>query len=106
MDVGAGSGIVSIAAKIAGAKHVIASDIDAISQPAIKLNSELNNQEIEVIGDFLEYKGHVDIILLSDLLYNEQNLFLLDLFLKKAKEVVIADSIISRHKKFEHKSFI
>jgi len=43
MDVGAGSGIVSIAAKIAGAKHVIASDIDAISQPAIKLNSELNN---------------------------------------------------------------
>ena len=37
---------------MAGAKHVIASDIDEIAQKAIQLNADLNNIDIEIIGDF------------------------------------------------------
>ena len=39
MDVGSGSGVVAIAAALAGAKQVIACDIDPVSRQAIALNA-------------------------------------------------------------------
>ena len=75
LDFGAGSGIVSIAAKIAGAKHVIACDIDIMALKAMSLNAHLNNVNIEIIGDFFKHKKEkIDLILLSDVLYNEENI--------------------------------
>ena len=43
LDLGAGSGIVAIAAAMAGAGHVIAAEIDSHGLAAIALNAALNN---------------------------------------------------------------
>lgn len=98
LDVGAGSGVVAIAAKMAGAKQVIASDIDPIAQTAIALNAELNHVELEVIGDFNQYQGAVDLITIADVLYDRENLPLVDALLNKSA-VWLADS---RVKNFQH----
>src|SRR5690554_8116275 len=42
LDVGSGSGVVAIAAAMAGAKQVIACDSDPIAQRAIAINAQLN----------------------------------------------------------------
>lgn len=101
LDVGSGSGVVAIAAKKAGAKKVIASDIDPLAQVAIALNAELNQQDITVIGDFNDYQGSVDLITVADVLYDKNNLPLLELLIKKAP-ILLADS---RVKNFSHPRF-
>ena len=59
LDFGSGSGVVAIAATLAGAKHVIASDIDPMSQKAIELNACLNacEHQIQILGDYREAIG-------------------------------------------------
>jgi predicted nicotinamide N-methyase len=47
LDFAAGSGLVAIAAKMAGAASVLATDIDAVALAAIELNAEINKVEIE-----------------------------------------------------------
>jgi predicted nicotinamide N-methyase len=53
LDLGAGSGIVGIAAAKAGAREVIAAEIDRYALAALGLNSALNGVEITAIGDDL-----------------------------------------------------
>ena len=53
LELGAGSGIVGIAAAKAGAREVIAAEIDRYALAALGLNSELNGVEITAIGDDL-----------------------------------------------------
>ena len=53
LDLGAGSGIVGVAAAKAGAREVIAAEIDRYALAALGLNSELNGVEITAIGDDL-----------------------------------------------------
>src|SRR3954465_12137302 len=48
LDIGAGSGLVAIAASKAGAASVIAADIDAFSAAAIRLNATANGCAITV----------------------------------------------------------
>jgi predicted nicotinamide N-methyase len=50
LDIGAGSGLVSIAAKRAGAARVTAAEIDAFAIAAIRLNAALNEVAIEPLG--------------------------------------------------------
>ena len=68
LDFGSGSGIAAIAAVMAGAKKVYASDIDPLALDAIRLNAALNAVVIEVIpaGDWPE----VDLLIASDVLYD------------------------------------
>lgn len=101
MDVGCGSGVVAIAAALAGAAEVIASDLDPDALLATQANAELNGVRLELCGDF-ESTADVDVLLAADLLYDDQNLFLLDRFRHKASDVLIAES---RQRRWQHKAF-
>ena len=92
MDFGAGSGIVAIAAIMAGAKHVIACDIDPDALLSCQENARLNNVEFELHGDLFEFDQEIDLLIAADVLYDKENLPLLDVFLQKAPEVLVADS--------------
>ena len=107
LDFGSGSGVVAIAAALAGAKKVIASDVDPMSQKAITLNANLNNcvASVDVIGDFNQVKGmdcDIDIITVADVLYDEDNRPIIDALLPLAPALCLADSRVSN---FEHASF-
>ena len=70
LDFGAGSGLVSIAAKMAAAARVTAADIDPFAIAAMRLNAELNQVAIEteasdIIGDDRGW----DVILIGDMCY-------------------------------------
>jgi len=74
LDLAAGSGLVAIAAALAGAAPVIAADIDAFTESAIALNAAANDVYIEVITqDLLDQpippEPRYDVILVGDLFY-------------------------------------
>jgi predicted nicotinamide N-methyase len=50
LDFGAGSGLGAIAAAKAGARRVIAAEIDAFARAAIALNAEANRVAVEIAG--------------------------------------------------------
>lgn len=101
LDFGAGSGVVAIAAKMAGAKRVICCDIDQVSLAACRENAKLNDVELEYLDDL--YKAEqVDVLLAADVLYDQSNRFFLDEFLKLTSTVWVADS---RVKNFSHSRY-
>ncbi|MGY1741835.1 MULTISPECIES: class I SAM-dependent methyltransferase [unclassified Blastococcus] len=72
LDLGAGSGLVAIAATLAGAAGVLASDVDPFSRTAVGVNAGLNGvRGISALGDVL---GHpvppVDVVLAGDVCYD------------------------------------
>lgn len=74
LDFATGSGIVAIAAKLAGAQNVVASDIDPFCEASVELNSKLNNVELcfaldDLIGNEIP---HADIILAGDVFYDRE----------------------------------
>ncbi len=74
LDLAAGSGLVAIAAAMAGAAPVIAADIDAFTEPAIALNAAANGVYVEIITqDLLDgaapFGARYDVILVGDLFY-------------------------------------
>ena len=71
VDLGAGSGIVGIAAAKAGASAVIAAEIDRYALIALKLNAEANKVAIRVVGDDLigGLPPPVDLVAVGDLFY-------------------------------------
>jgi predicted nicotinamide N-methyase len=99
VDFGCGSGVVAIAAKKAGAEEVVACDIDPLAQLAAQENAQLNNVELIISDDFDHIQGHIDIIIVADVLYDRENLPWLDRFNKRADEVLVADS---RVKNFDY----
>ncbi len=92
MDFGAGSGVVAIAAIMAGAKQVIACDIDPDALLSCIENAKLNQVEFELHGDLFEFDQEIDLLIAADVLYDKANLPLLEIFLQKAPEVLVADS--------------
>lgn len=72
MDLGAGSGLVAIAARLAGAARVVAVDVDPVALVATRLNASLNGVEIEADPrDRLDDPGAgVDVVLVGDLFYD------------------------------------
>jgi predicted nicotinamide N-methyase len=72
LDFGAGSGLVAIAAVMAGAKRVVAAEIDAFAVEAIRLNAGLNGIAIEVeIADVIGQPGAWDTVLCGDMCYEK-----------------------------------
>ena len=73
LDLGSGSGLVAIAAGLAGAAAVTGSDIDPFAEAAIGLNARTNGVRVEVIGrDLLdEDPPDVDVILAGDTWYEQ-----------------------------------
>lgn len=72
LDLGAGSGLVSVAAAMAGAARVVASEIDPFGLAAIPENAALNGVAgIEPVGDLLgEGPPAVDVVLAGDVCYD------------------------------------
>lgn len=92
MDFGAGSGVVAIACVMAGAKEVIACDIDPDALLSCQANGQLNNTEYRLHGDVFEFDESLDLLIAADVLYDKANLPLLEIFRQKANEVLVADS--------------
>ncbi len=72
LDLGAGSGIVGIAAAMAGAREVVAADIDPRAMAAIRLNAAANGVSIVPLhGDLLDgAPPPADLVLAGDLFYD------------------------------------
>ena len=74
LDLGTGSGLTAIAAKKAGARDVIAADIDHLALAAVLLNAAANNVVVEITDEDLLAKPPVpiDLVLVGDLFYERQ----------------------------------
>jgi predicted nicotinamide N-methyase len=72
LDLGSGSGLVAVAAGLAGAATVVASEIDPFGRTAIALNAQLNGlPPVEIVGDVLD-DGPPDaaVVLAGDVCYD------------------------------------
>lgn len=128
IDFGCGSGVAGIAAAKAGAK-VVACDIDPDALAATKVNAELNGMAVingderlssrpdSVLWDVIAEQewqntlvlcsdmnrvGFADCLLAADVLYDPQNLPLLDDFCAWSTSVLVADS---RVRSFSHSKY-
>ncbi|MGU3538466.1 class I SAM-dependent methyltransferase [Methylobacterium sp. A54F] len=72
LDFAAGSGLVGIAAALAGAAHVTASDLDPFAIPAIGLNAAANGVADRVTAageDLIGTAPEADLVLAADIFY-------------------------------------
>jgi len=92
LDFGAGSGVAAIAAAKAGAAEVVACDLDPLALAACRANAALNGVELRYLQDFFGEADRFDLILVADVLYDRANLPLLDQFLSRGREALVADS--------------
>ncbi|MBI6854846.1 methyltransferase [Pseudomonas cichorii] len=102
LDFGAGSGVAGIAAVKAGAAEVVACDLDPLALAACKANAELNDVQLGYSADFFAEADRFDLILVADVLYDRANLPLLDQFLSRGREALVADS---RVRDFRHDAY-
>lgn len=94
MDFGAGSGVVAVACMLAGAREVIACDIDPDALLACSANARLNQVEFRLHEDLFAFTEPLDLLIAADVLYDRANLPLLQTFCQKANDVIVADSRI------------
>ena len=99
LDFGAGSGVAGIAAVKAGALEVVACDLDPLAIAACRANAALNGVELGYSTDFFAEADRFDLVLVADVLYDRDNLPLLDHFLSRGREALVADS---RVRDFRH----
>ena len=92
VDLGSGSGVVAIAAAMAGAQRVIACDTDPDARLASAANAALNAVPVEVTDSL---PVTCDMLLMADVLYDRQNLALLGTAQSHAAEVLVADTRIT-----------
>jgi predicted nicotinamide N-methyase len=72
LDLGSGSGLVAVAARLAGARRVVASEIDPYGVTAIGVNAAENGiGAIDVVGDVLDepLPGGISVVLAGDVCY-------------------------------------
>jgi predicted nicotinamide N-methyase len=71
VDFASGSGLVAIAAKMAGAGDVLAADIDPWTKTAVALNASLNGVEIGFTGEnLIGSEIDADVLLAGDVFYD------------------------------------
>ncbi|WP_431483306.1 class I SAM-dependent methyltransferase [Pseudomonas solani] len=92
LDFGAGSGVAAIAAAKAGAAEVVACDLDPLALESCRANAALNGVELGYSEDFFAEADRFDLIVVADVLYDRANLPLLDHFLSRGREALVADS--------------
>jgi predicted nicotinamide N-methyase len=73
-DLAAGCGVSAIAASRAGAREVVANDVDPLAATAARLNADANDVQIAVqLGDVLSTDCvDADLLLLGDVAYDER----------------------------------
>ncbi|MGE8500307.1 MAG: class I SAM-dependent methyltransferase [Pseudomonas sp.] len=99
LDFGSGSGVAAIAAAKAGALEVVACDLDPLALDACRANAELNAVTLSYSTDFFQEDDRFDLIIVADVLYDRTNLPLLDHFLSRGRQALVADS---RVRDFQH----
>lgn len=92
LDFGSGSGIVAIAAAMAGAQEAIACDIDPAALDAVKANAGLNGVTVSLCDDWHARPEKVDVVTAADVLYDPDNRPLLSAFRLASTQVLLADS--------------
>ena len=88
LDLAAGSGLVALAASLAGARSVVANEIDPYAIAAIRLNAAANAREIQ------PYQGNLlvatatdaDVVLAGDVFYNRDMATAMLRFLRAARD--------------------
>ncbi len=93
LDFGAGSGVVAVAAARAGAARVFACDEDPWSQKASAVNAAENGVAVETLASLDDAPVAPDLIVAADILYDRDNLPLLDEIAARSA-VLLADSRI------------
>ena len=101
-DVGCGCGVGAIAAKLAGAAHVVACDSDEDALLNARANAELNQVALTFSNNVNELDDGFDLVLMADVLYDKSNYPLLETVQRFAAEVIVADSRIAT---IEHSAF-
>ncbi|CAI9120672.1 class I SAM-dependent methyltransferase [Brytella acorum] len=72
LDFACGNGLAGIAAMKAGARHVMACDIDPMALDAVRLNAALNDVTIETWqGDMVGQQPACDLLICGDVCYNQ-----------------------------------
>lgn len=85
LDLGAGSGLVAIAAALAGARETRAADIDPYAITATRLNAAANGVAVETtLGDLTAGEPpDVDLLLVGDLFYDRVLAMRVEAFLRR-----------------------
>ncbi len=96
LDLGSGSGVTAIAAALAGASAVLASEIDPFAAAAIELNAGANGVRVAVTGDVLDGSGAgADVLTAGDVWYAsglaERVLMLLQRARSRGAQVLVGD---------------
>lgn len=91
LDFGCGSGVVAVAAALAGARRVLACDSDATACEAARANAALNGVKVECLPAD-EALHQADTVLLADVLYDRDNLPLLQALRARVSDVWVAES--------------
>ena len=94
-DIGAGSGVVAIAAKRAGATQVWGCENDEQALLATKTNAELNQVDIELCAGINDLPQDLDLLLIADVLYDRSNFALVEKITTPNGTLLIADSRIA-----------
>ena len=98
LDFGAGSGVVGIAAALAGASRVICCDIDPTALMACKANADLNGVVVELLEDIDNLAGDIDLLIAADVLYDRENFPWIKRLPNLSDQVLIADSRVKSDK--------
>ncbi|SFL86665.1 50S ribosomal protein L11 methyltransferase [Marinobacter zhejiangensis] len=92
LDFGSGSGVVAIAAALAGAAEAIACDLDPAALDAAEANAALNGVALTRCDDWYQRPSGVEVITAADVLYDADNRGFLAEFRAAAPQVLLADS--------------
>lgn len=92
LDLGSGSGLTAIASMIAGARRVLAADIDEVALAAIDLNAAENGVRLETTSKdlLMAPQPGFTIILVGDLYYERQLAERVSAFIEEAKSRGVA----------------
>lgn len=97
LDLGSGSGLTAIAARLAGARSALATDVDAVALIAVAMNAEANGVAVETTAeDMLDGgPGNAGVVLAGDLFYERalasRMLTFLDACRKAGAGVLVGD---------------
>ncbi len=95
IDLGSGSGVVAIAAAIAGAHTVYACDNDPNALAATEVNAALNRVVLKCTDDLASLPLGSDYLFMADVLYDRSNFALIERAKAYCDNLIIADSRIT-----------
>ncbi|GGO10612.1 50S ribosomal protein L11 methyltransferase [Microbispora rosea subsp. aerata] len=90
LDLATGSGLVAVAAALAGAAEVVANDVDPYALAAVRLNARANRVKVRVRGgDLLDGTPSERVVLAGDVYYEEPLARRVTPFLSRARGDVL-----------------